>query len=48
MTPPRIRRTLLLTPGHRAERLAKAAGLAADAVAFDLEDGVPPARSSSE
>lgn len=45
MRPPaRLRRTLLLTPGHRAERLAKAVTLDADSVAFDLEDGVPPGR----
>jgi citrate lyase beta subunit len=39
-----MRRSLLLTPGHRAERLAKAVTLPVDAVGFDLEDGVPPAR----
>lgn len=39
---PRLRRTILLTPGNRAERLAKAASLNVDAVAFDLEDGVGP------
>lgn len=42
----RLRRTLLLTPGHRRERLEKALGLGADAVVFDLEDGVPPARKA--
>jgi citrate lyase beta subunit len=42
----RLRRSLLLTPGHRGERLAKAATLAADSLAFDLEDGVPPARKA--
>jgi citrate lyase beta subunit len=40
----RPRRTLLLTPGHRRERLEKAFALGADAVCFDLEDGVPPSR----
>lgn len=40
----RLRRSLILTPGHRGERLAKAATLAADSLAFDLEDGVPPDR----
>lgn len=44
MTAWRLRRTLMITPGHRAERLAKAATLAADSLAFDLEDGVPPQR----
>jgi len=43
---PRLRRSLMLTPGHRRDRLAKAVTLAADSVAFDLEDGVPPARKA--
>jgi citrate lyase beta subunit len=34
----------MITPGHRPERLAKAVGLAADSLIFDLEDAVPPAR----
>jgi len=38
----RLRRTLMLTPGNRPERLAKTVELDADAVAFDLEDGVAP------
>ena len=42
----RLRRSVMLTPGHRAERLAKATTLAADSLAFDLEDGVPPARKA--
>ncbi|WP_207482181.1 HpcH/HpaI aldolase/citrate lyase family protein [Arenibaculum pallidiluteum] len=42
MPEPRLRRTLLLTPGNRPERLQKAVGLGADCVVFDLEDGVPP------
>ncbi len=42
----RLRRSLLMTPGHRFERLAKAAGLPIDAVIFDLEDGVPGARKA--
>jgi citrate lyase beta subunit len=33
---------VLITPGDRPERLAKAVTLAADSVAFDLEDGVGP------
>ena len=32
----------MLTPGNRAERIAKAAGLPIDGVAVDLEDGVGP------
>jgi len=39
----RLRRTLLMTPGHRPERLRKAAFCDADVLVFDLEDGVPPA-----
>jgi citrate lyase subunit beta/citryl-CoA lyase len=39
----RIRRTLLITPGNRPERIAKAATLAADGLVLDLEDGVAPA-----
>ena len=42
----RLRRTMLITPGHRRERLEKATGLQADSVVFDLEDGVPPARKA--
>jgi citrate lyase beta subunit len=42
----RLRRSVILTPGHRGERLAKAATLAADSLAFDLEDGVPPDRKA--
>ena len=40
----RMRRSVMITPGHRPERLAKAVGLAADSLIFDLEDAVPPAR----
>jgi citrate lyase beta subunit len=40
----RLRRSLLITPSHRPERLEKALTLPADSVAFDLEDGVPPSR----
>lgn len=39
---PRLRRSLMLTPGNRGERLAKAVTLPSDCVVFDLEDGVPP------
>jgi citrate lyase beta subunit len=46
LVPWRLRRSLILTPGHRAERLAKAASLPVDSLAFDLEDGVPPARKA--
>lgn len=43
---PRLRRSMMLTPGHRRERLEKAVTLAADSLAFDLEDGVPPGRKA--
>jgi len=46
MQTPRLRRSMLITPGHRRERLEKAVTLAADSLAFDLEDGVPPARKA--
>jgi len=42
MTDTRVRRTIMITPGHLAPRLAKAVTLDVDAVAFDIEDGVPP------
>ncbi|MGE0699624.1 MAG: CoA ester lyase, partial [Hyphomicrobiaceae bacterium] len=38
----RLRRSLLITPGDRPERIAKAAALAADGLVLDLEDGVGP------
>lgn len=42
--PWRLRRSLLITPCHRRERLEKALSLPADSLVFDLEDGVPPWR----
>lgn len=39
----RLRRSMLITPGNRSERIAKAAGQPADCVVLDLEDGVAPA-----
>jgi citrate lyase beta subunit len=39
---PRLRRSLLITPANRDERVRKAATLAADAIVLDLEDGVQP------
>lgn len=42
----RIRRSMLMTPGNRPERLAKAASYGADALIFDLEDSVPPAEKA--
>ena len=42
----RMRRSVMITPGHRPERLAKAVGLAADSLIFDLEDAVPAARKT--
>lgn len=38
----RLRRSLLITPGNRPERMRKAVAEAADAFVFDLEDAVPP------
>lgn len=45
--PPRLRRSLLITPGDRPERMAKSASLAADGVVFDLEDGVGPEQKAA-
>ncbi len=42
MADPRLRRSMLMTPGNRPDRLRKAAGLGADCLVFDLEDSVPP------
>lgn len=39
----RLRRSLLIVPGNRPERIAKAAMLAADGIVMDIEDGVAPA-----
>lgn len=44
---PRLRRSLLITPGDRPERLARAVTLPADSVVFDLEDGVGVAQKSA-
>jgi len=40
----RLRRSILITPGDRPDRLRKALTLGADAVVADLEDGVSPSR----
>jgi citrate lyase beta subunit len=39
---PRLRRSLLITPADRPERITKAATLDADGIVLDLEDGVAP------
>lgn len=39
---PRLRRSLIITPGDRPERIRKSATLDADAVVLDIEDGVGP------
>lgn len=44
---PRLRRSLLITPGDRPERIAKSATLAADAIVLDLEDGVAPEQKAA-
>lgn len=38
----RLRRSMLITPGNRLDRIAKSATLPADAIVMDLEDGVAP------
>lgn len=38
----RLRRSLLITPGHQIDRIRKAAGLPADGIVMDIEDGVAP------
>lgn len=40
---PRLRRSLLITPGNHPERIAKAATLPVDGIVLDIEDGVAPA-----
>jgi citrate lyase subunit beta/citryl-CoA lyase len=42
MSAPRPRRSVLFVPGDKPRALAKAQGLKADAVIFDLEDSVAP------
>lgn len=42
MADARLRRSMLMTPGNRPERLRKALAAGADCVVFDLEDSVPP------
>ncbi|WP_066641581.1 HpcH/HpaI aldolase/citrate lyase family protein [Bordetella sp. H567] len=46
MPDPRLRRTMLMTPGNREDRLRKAAAYGADALVYDLEDSVPPAEKA--
>jgi citrate lyase beta subunit len=43
---PHLRRSFLFVPGSEERKLAKAAGLGADAVVLDLEDGVTAARKA--
>ena len=45
-TTTRLRRSFLFVPGSEERKLAKAAGLGADAVILDLEDGVATARKA--
>ncbi len=44
---PRLRRSMLITPGNRMERIAKSATLPTDAIVLDLEDGVAPGDKSA-
>ena len=46
MTAPRLTRTYLAVPAHRARMVQGAAASAADAVFMDLEDAVPPAEKA--
>lgn len=43
----RLRRSLLITPGDRPERIAKAVTLPADGIVLDIEDGVGPDQKAS-
>ena len=47
MTAPRLTRTYLAVPAHRARMVQGAAASAADAVFMDLEDAVPPAEKAA-
>ena len=47
MTVPRLTRSYLAVPAHRARLVQNAAASAADAVFMDLEDAVPPAEKAS-
>jgi malyl-CoA/(S)-citramalyl-CoA lyase len=47
MTGPRLTRTYLAVPAHRARFVQNAAASVADAVFMDLEDAVPPAEKSA-
>jgi malyl-CoA/(S)-citramalyl-CoA lyase len=47
MTTPRLTRTYLAVPAHRARMVQGAAASAADAVFMDLEDAVPPAEKAA-
>src|SRR6185437_8226752 len=47
MTAPRLTRTYLAAPSHRARMVQNAAASAADAVFLDLEDAVPPAEKAA-
>ena len=38
----RLRRSMLITPGNRPERIAKSLTLPADCIVMDIEDGVAP------
>src|SRR3981189_2069003 len=47
MTAPRLTRSYLAVPAHRARLVQNAAASAADAVFMDLEDAVPPAEKAA-
>lgn len=43
----RLRRSMLIVPGSRPERIAKATSLACDNIVMDIEDGVAPAEKKA-
>lgn len=47
MTAPRLTRTYLAAPAHRARLVQNAAASLADAVFMDLEDAVPPGEKAA-
>ena len=41
-----VRRSMLMTPGNRPDRIIKATTMACDALVIDLEDSIPPAEKN--
>ena len=42
-----VRRSMLMTPGNRPDRIMKATSLPCDSLVIDLEDSIPPAEKSA-